>query len=262
MLRAMAARGKTASPEPPAGFAFQDPPRPGDWLQRFPEPEQTEAAYRKSRPNRATSSRRTFYLRPLGAAAERHPVLLELMRDYAEAFFGVPARLLPALPLFEETRVPERGQYDSTRIVARLTEGMPVDALVYAAVTTEDLFARGLKFVFGEGSLSGRRGVYSLHRYGTPDPALFLLRALKLMSHEAGHILSIRHCVRYRCVMQGANSLREFDRHPPRLCPVDLAKLAWATGVEPAARYRRLLEFYERAGLEAEAAWTRDRLLP
>ena len=96
--------------------------------------------------------------------------------------------------------------------------------------------------------------------HGAPDPALFLRRVLKLMTHEAGHILSIEHCVHYRCVMQGANSLREDDRHPMHLCPVDLAKLAWNTGVDPTSRYRRLLEFYRMAGLEPEAAWTAARL--
>jgi archaemetzincin len=242
------------------GFELQDPPGPGDWLRHFPEPGQTEEQYRAAGPNRRTGTRHTFYLQPLGDASEKHPVLLSRMRDYAEAFFGLPAKRLPAIPLFEETWVPERAQHNSTRLIARLAERVPPDALVYAGFTTQDLYSQGLNFVFGEGSLAGRCGVYSLHRYGSPDPALFLRRVLKLMSHEAGHILSIAHCVRFKCVMQGANSLREDDRHPMHLCPVDLAKLAWNTGVDPTSRYRRLLEFYRTAGLEPEAAWAEARL--
>jgi archaemetzincin len=250
----------TAPAGPPDGFAFQPPPAPGDWLHHFPEPGQTEARYRADCANRKSGTRHTFYVQPLGDAAEKHPVLLSRMRDYAEAFFGIPAKLLPALPLFEETWVPERDQYNATRVIARLAARVPADALVYAGFTTRDLYAQGLRFVFGEGSLANRCGVYSLRRYGTPDPALFLRRVLKLMTHEAGHILSIGHCVHYQCVMQGANSLREDDLHPPHLCPVDLAKLVWNTGVDPTSRYRRLLEFYREAGLEAEAAWTAARL--
>jgi archaemetzincin len=254
--------GREAGPAegpPPAGFARQGPPQPGEWLASFPEPGQTPAQYRSACANRRTSARSTFYIQPLGDAAEKHPVLLSRMRDYAEAFFGVPARLLPAIPMFEETWVPERAQHNSTRIIARLAQRTPPDALVYAGFTTQDLYAQGLNFVFGEGSLANRCGIYSLHRYGTPDPAQFLRRVLKLMSHEAGHILSIEHCVRWRCVMQGANSLREDDGHPMHLCPEDLEKLAWNTGVDPAARYRALHAFYRGAGLEAEAAWAFDR---
>ena len=255
----MTACGKTPS-EPPNGFALQGPPEPGDWLHHFPEPGQTEAQYQADCANRKSETRWVFYIQPLGDAAEKHPVLLSRMRDYAEAFFGIPAKLLPAIPMFEETWVPERSQYNSTRTIARLSARVPADALVYAGFTTEDLYSQGLNFVFGEGSLANRCGVYSLHRYGTPDPAHFLRRVLKLMSHEAGHILSIEHCVHYQCVMQGANSLREDDRHPAHLCPVDLGKLVWNTGVDPTSRYRRLLEFYRNAGLEPEAAWTAARL--
>ena len=39
----------------------------------------------------------------------------------------------------------------------------------------------GLRFVFGQGSLQNRCGVYSLRRYAAPDPRLFLRRALKLL---------------------------------------------------------------------------------
>jgi archaemetzincin len=258
MLLAMAACGPGAPPD--EGFARQDPPAPGDWLHHFPEPGQTADQYRADCANRKSAARGVFYLQPLGDAAEKHPVLLARMRDYAEAFFGVPARLLPALPSFEETWVPERGQHNSTRIIQRLAARVPEDALVYAGFTTEDLYSQGLNFVFGEGSLANRCGVYSLHRYGAPDPALFLRRVLKLMSHEAGHILSIEHCVHYKCVMQGANSLREDDRHPMHLCPVDLEKLLWNVGGDATSRYRRLLDFYEKAGLAEEADWTARRL--
>lgn len=260
MLLAMAARGMPAPPGPPEGFAFQGPPEAGDWRSHFPEPGQTAARYRAECANRKSAARGVFYLQPLGDAAEKHPVLLARMRDYAEAFFGLPATPLRALPLFEDTWVPERAQHNSTRILRRLADHVPPDALVYAVFTTEDLYTQGLRFVFGEGSLDGRRGVYSLRRLGTPDPALFLRRALKLMSHEAGHILSIAHCVHYSCVMQGSNTLSEDDRHPMHLCPMDLEKLLWNVGGDATSRYRRLLDFYERAGLAEEAEWTARRL--
>lgn len=60
-------------------------------------------------------------------------------------------------------------------------------------------------------------------------------------------------CLSPQCTMNGANHLAESDAAPLHLCPVDLRKLLFALADVPAApsaqaRYRRLLEFYERAG--------------
>ena len=73
------------------------------------------------------------------------------------------------------------------------------------------------------------------------------------MTHEAGHVLSIAHCVTYRCVMQGSNTLEESDGHPLHLCPLDLRKLEWNTGVDLAERNRKLRAFFLKAGWLAEA---------
>ena len=181
------------------------------------------------------------------------------MRAYAEIYFGVPAKVWDPIPMFEEGWAPARRQYNSTSVITQLAGLVPADALVFIGITEKDLFARGLNFVFGEGNLQNRCGVYSLTRYENDDEKLFLRRALKLMSHEVGHILSIHHCVTYRCVMQGANSLVEDDRHPMHLCPIDLRKLQWNTGFDPMERYRRLEKFYREHGYDADAEWVSQR---
>ncbi len=257
--------GRTPAPPPPPpvaedGFEKLGPPKPGEWLHQFREEGQPFEDYVKECANRRSAGRSTFYIQPLGDARDRHGGTIDLMRDYAERFFAVPAKVLPPIPMFENGYVPQRRQYNATMIIGQLAERVPPDALACVAITSEDLFSKGLNFVFGEGSLRDRTGVYSLVRYRTDDRALFLRRALKLMSHEAGHILSIEHCIYYRCVMQGANSLEEDDRHPMHLCPVDLRKLQWNTGFEPRERAARLLEFYRAAGLQDEADWTERRL--
>src|SRR5262249_59303341 len=117
-----------------------------------------------------------------------------------------------------------------------------------------DLFTRGTKFVFGESSLEGRAGVSSLARLDGSER-----RALKLMTHEAGHLISIAHCVTHRCVMQGSNTLEESDGHPLHLCPEDLRKLEWNTGIDRRDRYRRLQEFYGTIGWDADARWIASR---
>jgi archaemetzincin len=247
-----------AAAEP--GFERLGAPRPGEWLYTFREDGQTFDDYAADCANRRTPARGVFYLQPLGDAGSRYRETLERMREYAEAFFDLPARISEPLPMFDHGYVPQRDQYNATMLIGQLTDRAPADALVYIGITGKDLFSKGLNFVFGEGSLRDRTGVYSLARYENPDPKLFLRRALKLMSHEVGHILSLQHCVYYKCVMQGANSLAEDDRHPLHLCPVDLRKLQWNTGFDVRRRYGALLDFYRKAGFDADTAWVEARL--
>jgi archaemetzincin len=249
---------------PPApaedGFERQAPPRPGEWLYCFPESGQTFQQYAEDCGNRRSVECRVFAIQPFGDALEKYRETMDLMREYAEVFFGLPAKVLDAVPMPEEAYHESRRQHNATTITRWLSRRLPEDALVVIGVTSEDLYSRGLNFVFGEASLQSRTGVYSLRRYQTPDARLFRRRALKLMTHEAGHILSMDHCIYYKCVMQGANHLMEDDGHPMHLCPVDLRKLEWNTGVDPEERYRKLRDFYRRAGLPAEADWVSRRV--
>lgn len=242
------------------GFRKLGPPKAGEWRYSFQEPEQSFERYIGGSVNRKCEHRTTFYLQPLGTAGTAYRETLERMRTYAEAYFGVPAKLLDPIPMFEETYDAPRKQYHATRIIQRLAERHPPDALVYMGIADKDLYSTGLNFVFGEGSLHQRCGVYSLVRYQTPDERVFTRRSLKLLSHEAGHILSIDHCTVYACVMQGANTLEEDDSHPMHLCPTDLRKVLWNSGAERNERYRKLAALYRQWGLAPEALWVAQRL--
>jgi archaemetzincin len=121
-----------------------------------------------------------------------------------------------------------------------------------------DLFAGDLEHIFGWGSLDRRVGVMSLFRTADgPDEQTCRSRVLALAAHEAGHMLSIPHCVFFGCLMNGARTLEEADARPKVLCPVCRAKLCWNLGIDPKARYRALREAYERAGVAASAAAVR-----
>jgi len=248
-------------PEPVGaeGHATLGPAKPGEWRHGFHEAPQSFDDYVGGPVNRKCAHRTTFYLQPLGDAGPRYRKALERMRTYAEAFFGVPARILDPVPMFEKTLDAGRGQYDASAIIVALSDRIPNDALVLMGITEKDLYSKGLNFVFGVGSLHLRCGVYSLRRYETDDEPLFTRRSLKLLSHEAGHILSMDHCVTYACVMQGANHLEEDDRHPMHLCPIDLRKVLWNTGIDRQERYRKLLPLYREWGLASEADWVAAR---
>ena len=206
------------------------PPKLGEWRAIIDEPPQSFDDYAASCANRRTAARSAFHLLPLGRAAVRTG-LLHRMRRHAEEFFGIPARAGDPLPMIGEGWDPMRRRHNASIVIDRLAPLAPSDALVCLAVVDEDLFARGLPWVFGEGNFENRCGVISLARLeGSVD------RALKLMGHEACHVLSIAHCTRHRCLMQGANSLPEFDATPAELCALDARKLRWNLRLEAAGR--------------------------
>jgi archaemetzincin len=212
------------------------------------EREQSYDEYLLRCSNRKTATRSTLVQQPLGDVARRHPALLGRLRDYGAAFFGLDTRIAPALALPDAAHVPQRDQHNSSMILDDLAGRLPAGALIYLGIADRDLFARGKKYVFGEGDLERRTGVLSLSRLETPDADLFLRRALRLMSHEAGHILSIAHCVKRRCLMQGSNTLAESDAQPLPLCREDRRKLEWNTGYGGSRRERALSGFYAGLG--------------
>ena len=241
----------TVSPDD--AFETLAPPRKGEWRSLFQEPRQTFEDYSARCANRRSRDCDVLYLQPLGAV----PASIDLLREYASLYFGLEARVRPVMPL---PGAAPREQYDSTAILHELAALAPADAIVCLGLAGADLVARGKTYVFGESDLARRSGVCSLARLGTPDASLFTRRALKLITHEAGHILSIAHCTTHRCVMQGSNTLEESDGHPLHLCPEDLRKLEWNTGVDLADRYRGLREFYLRIGWADDARWIEARL--
>src|SRR2546425_10355760 len=51
--------------------------------------------------------------------------------------------------------VAERGQYNSTSILAHLKRTIPDDARALLGIVDDDLYASGLNFVFGEAEVGG-----------------------------------------------------------------------------------------------------------
>ncbi len=266
------------SPERRRAFAFTEhfaplpTPGPDDWLSWHPEPGQTVAQYVESRPNRPEPPRDQIYIQPIGPLpAERGPTPDELA-DYARRFFDREVTVLPALDpeaLDLERRIHDgRAQLQAARLLDRLGEDLPHDAYCLIAVTLEDLYpAEDFNFVFGLARLKARTGVFSFARYhpgffgerGAVERRVVVRRALKVMSHEVGHMFGLEHCTHLHCNMNGFNHTAELDRTPAHLCPVCLRKLDIAVGLQPAARYQELAEVYQVLGLEEEATWAAER---
>lgn len=230
------------------------PPKPREWLAVFDEEGQTFEEYKRQVRNIKTDKRTTIYIQPLGNLNARFVRILKEMREYAQVYFCTKAILNGPLPIPQESFNSRRQQFDADKILQSLIQRRPSDALAYVGVMEWDLYVKDINFVFGLASLDERVGVYSMARYGD-DYRMRLKRVLKVMTHEIGHILSMRHCIFYKCTMCGSNSLAESDRRPIHLCPVCLKKLEWNLKFDRNERYRRLRDFYRKVGFEKEAAF-------
>lgn len=256
----------------PSGYAPMDIPGEIDWLTVHPETGQTSAAFLRALPNYPNASRRTICLQPLEVFSAEG-VHLSRLKDFAEAFCGLPVRILPVIQTGKiTTRVnsaTRNTQLLTGDILQMLKQHVPRDAYCVLGLTLRDLYPEpSWNFVFGEASLQERVGVYSFARYDphfwgeqAPDrDQLILRRSCKLLAHETAHMFGVAHCIYFRCVMNGTNSLAETDSRPLHLCPVDLRKLYESIRFDPVARYAHLRDFCRDAGIKDEAEWIEGQL--
>ena len=245
-----------------------EPPGPGDWLDQHHEPGQTFQQYLAINPTTARGKRRVIYIQPIGSFQEAQRRIVKLTAELMGIYFGLPVKIADDLPItadWPESARRVHPRWGDEQLLTGyilgevLAKRLPEDAATYLGLSAMDLWpGRGWNFVFGQASLRERVGVWSIYRNGDPaggDEAfrLCLLRTLKTATHETGHMLSMLHCTAFECDMCGSNHRDESDRRPLALCPHCLAKLCWATGVDPAERFRKLADFCRREGLVEEA---------
>jgi archaemetzincin len=159
--------------------------------------------------------------------------VLEALREDLTDSLRLPCEILadPLDPAF--ARHGERGQYDSSQILARMRgthsrmqdddkkKGLPWRIL---GVTSFDLYIPILTFVFGEAEVGGGCAVISTNRlsqefYGLPaDQRLERKRILKEAVHELGHTFRLMHCEDYRCVMAPSHSVEWIDIKGAQFC--------------------------------------------
>jgi archaemetzincin len=262
---AAAAEGLSAYWEAGEDFEPLSSAQPGGWRSRFDEPVQCFDDWLDADPEQPDEKRGVLYIQPIGEFDAASPDL-EVLVEFVEAYFDLPVRVRPTLDI--ETLEVARRENENTQqpqwltgdLLDALQERLPGDAYAMIGLTMTDVWpGKGWNFVFGQARVGERVGVYSLARYGADDEQLTLLRGMKVMTHELGHLFGISHCLHYRCNMNGSNSLKETDAHPIHLCPVDLKKLHHAVGFDPQKRYLALADFYTRHGFDEQAEFARRR---
>jgi archaemetzincin len=241
-------------------------PEQGDWLAQHHEGGQTYQQYLDGHPIRAEKDRKIIYIQPLGELTKTQSKIIDLSAEFIGDYFMLPVKIRDPLPLSTipaeaRRKRDEAGEEQllTTYILDKvLKPRVPKDAATLIAITPADLWpGEGWNYVFGQASLRDRVGAWSFHRYGNPEKdddafRLCLRRTIKTATHETGHMFSMMHCIQLECDMNGSNNMPESDRHPLEVCPNCLAKLCFATGAAPIARFEKLSAFCKANGLEKE----------
>lgn len=269
-------RAETLSRKKEAVIRYFEPMvlQDGDWLASQREPGETFEEYIASNPTLPTPERRTIYIQPIGKFTPEQKRAVQLSAEYMKAFYDLPVKLnaeipLGAVPADKQRKIEYRNNlqvrtaYFLDDVLPKI---LPADAAALIAFTNYDLYPGDTwAFVFGQATFAERVGVYSLYRLsdkagsGPDEKDRLLTRTLKIAMHETGHMFSMKHCIKYECLMSGTNHLAETDRRPLDNCPECMAKLAWAMNYDPAERYKNLADFWDKNGRKAEARSFREK---
>jgi archaemetzincin len=161
----------------------------------------------------------TLDIIPIGMV-DRTP--LEYLAIGLKIRFGRQTEILPDLQLADPGTDKTRGQWLASTVLKTIVPRP--GAWRTLAMMSEDLYAPGLSFVFGEADAPAKKAVFSIHRLrpehaGEPaDRELLFGRCLKEAVHELGHTLGLAHCRDRFCVMRFSNSLIDTDLKRDQFC--------------------------------------------
>ena len=256
-----------------SAFSPISKPRQGEWLSLHKETGQTYSQYVKASPNWPDAERNVIYLLPLDSFENPSP---DSLAACLKAFYGLETKVLDVLPIHAlgvTTRINQathQRQALTTDILEVLQKTLPQDAYCLLAVTVTDLYpAESWNFVFGQASFKERVGVYSFARYQPGFPGsgdletakeMLLRRSVKTLLHETAHMFGMKHCIYYKCLVNGSNHLQESDAIPLHFCPVCLRKAFRAKPDLPSVRYSRIEKVFRELGLSESANWLVERL--
>ena len=152
---------------------------------------------------------------------QNHKILEEDIDQRILTNIGFNANISKSNPDLAEYLDKERHQYNAIKIMESFGDGHPAKMIL---LTDVDLFIPIFTFVFGLAKLGGQTGIVSAHRlnnifYGLPkDNDLLIDRTVKEIIHELGHLLGLKHCENYYCVMASSTVVDELDTKSSVYC--------------------------------------------
>lgn len=147
----------------------------------------------------------------------------EIRQDLG-VYLRIPVKVLPPMPIPEESFEGSRNQYNSTKILREMAREIPGDAAKLLGLIDKDLCIPILTFVFGEAQLGGAVSIVSLARlrqefHGlAPNRGILHVRLYKECLHELGHNYGLVHCSDRECAMYLSNTVVDVDRKRAAYC--------------------------------------------
>jgi len=154
--------------------------------------------------------------------------LLKNLANVLDERFKIRFFIQDPLEIPKDAFNPRRGQFDPAKIFKRLKSYKGKKVL---GIIDEDLYVRGLNFIFGQAEPLGRCALISITRlrqefYGLPkDEMISFNRIIKEAIHELGHTYGIKHCSNKDCVMFFSNSIIDTDKKSSFFCNMCREKL-------------------------------------
>jgi predicted Zn-dependent protease len=149
---------------------------------------------------------------------------------------------------------------DSIAVQRLMAKQHPRDAVVVLGIAG----GQGTSVFRGEHAAGPAAVIYfsslSAPPSDTEDRVQILRRLLKTAVCLVGQAVGIRDFAAYHCGMNAAASLSDLDAKPLAFCPECEQKVWWLCDMEPLERYKGLVQFASRYGLEAERRHWRQML--
>lgn len=270
-----------------SGFQKIPLPKPGDWLSERKEDGQSVNSFnRRSVKNWIRDvDKDEILLQPIGQYDEDvdAPALTSLAQ-FLSCFLQCKVRIASTVPI---ESVNKTGfVYNPSSMTHQLLCSDAFDFLLsrtyrksisrhtvaVVAVTMQDITpGEEWNYVFGQARAFDGVGIFSFARYhphfyndDTADIKLsdiqkdaILQKACKTLAHETGHIVGMKHCIYYHCLMNGNNG---GENVPMELCPICLQKLCLANhSIDVVERYKQLSQLYTQWEWTTQAVFANRR---
>lgn len=209
------------------------------------EKEQTLRAFEQKSIVQANALRNRLDVYFMGNPTDEDNRMLPIVRDYLQTLHGVDVVFKERLELVEnDSRIIDgKKQYSVENQLGKLIN-IPHENNYIIGFMNEDMYPKGLNYVFGGGFANYASGLFSVNRL-SQDFNTTLVRLLILASHEFGHMRGMGHCSRHLCNMLGTNNINELDAEPLTYCAQDMAKICSLNHWSLKQGYAQHLKFFE-----------------